>query len=91
MNTEYHINSLSDFLKIPHEKQAECLEDFATWLDMCRRKDELRAALEKEFPGAGAELNVDGFVWIDDGKRGISDVSFTVNGEEIARAGSDES
>lgn len=91
MNAEYHINSLSDFLKVPHEKQAECLEDFATWLDMCRKKDELQSALSREFPGLSPTLSVDGFVWIDDGKRGISDVSFTVNGEEIARAGSDES
>lgn len=90
MKTEYHINSLSDFLEVPHEKQAECLEDFAAWLDMCRKKDELQSALSKEFPGLSPQLSVDGFVWIDDGKRGISDVSFTVNGEEIARAGGDE-
>lgn len=86
MNTEYPINKISDFLTVPADKQAECLRDFATWLDMCRRKDDLQAELNAEFPGINASLNFDGFVWIDDGQPGISDVSFSVDGIEIARA-----
>lgn len=87
MNTEYPINTLSDFLKVPAEKQAECLRDFESWLNACRRSDELQAELAAEFPGIKAELNFDGFVWIDDGQPGISDVSITVNGREFRANG----
>lgn len=89
MSTEYPINCLSDFLKVPAEKQAECLRDFGTWLDMCRRKDDLQSELEAEFPGINASLNLEGFVWIDDGEPGISDVSFTVGGKEVMASGGD--
>lgn len=90
MSTEYPINKLSDFLKVPHEKQAECLRDFATWLDICRRADDLHLELKAEFPDVSAQLDTEGFVWIDDGQPGISDVSFSINGEEIARASGGE-
>jgi hypothetical protein len=87
MSTEYRIDCLSDFLKVPAGKQAECLSDFSTWLNVCRRGDDLNSEIEAESPGLNAKLNLDGFVWVDDGERGISDVSFSVNGEEIGRAG----
>lgn len=87
MSTEYPINKLSDFLTVPAEKQAECLRDFETWLNVCRRSCDLQSELEAEFPGMNASLNLDGFVWIDDGQPGISDVSFTVGGERIIGSG----
>jgi hypothetical protein len=83
---EYEINSLFDFLKVPENKQAECLEDFGTWLTLCRNAGSIKADLAEEFPGISASLSTEGFVWIDDGAQGVSDVSFSVNGEEIARA-----
>lgn len=91
MSREYPINCLADFLSVPREKQAECLRDFSTWLNLCRDKEELHEHLESEFPGIGAELSLDGFVWIDDGQPGISDLRFTVGGEEIGRMNEGES
>jgi hypothetical protein len=86
---EYQINKISDFLRVPKDKQAECLRDFSCWLDMCRKGDEIQAELAAEFPGVNASLNLDGFVWVDDSIKGISDFSFTVDGKEIARASGD--
>jgi len=86
MSMEYEINSLNDFLKVPENKQAECIEDFGTWLTLCRNVGSIKSDLAEEFPGISASLSTEGFVWIDDSVRGISDVSFSVNGEEIARA-----
>ena len=79
MTTEYQINSLNDFLDVPEDKQKQCLEDFGEWLTFCRHH-----SLSDEF-GPHTTLSTDSFMWIDDDVRGISDVSFSVNGEEIGR------
>jgi hypothetical protein len=79
MTAEYQINSLKDFLDVPEDKQAQCLEDFGVWLRFCRLH-----SLSDEF-GPYTTLSTDSFMWIDDDVRGVSDVSFSVNGEEIGR------
>jgi len=78
MTIEYRINSLKDFLDVPEDKQAQCLEDFGVWLRFCRLHS-------PDAFGPHTTLSTDSFMWIDDDVRGVSDVSFSVNGEEIGR------
>jgi len=78
MNAEYQINSLNDFLDVPEDKQKQCLEDFGAWLKFCRNH-----SLSDVF--GPQTLSTDSFMWIDDDVRGVSDVSFSVNGKEVGR------
>lgn len=73
MNAEYPINYLSDFLKVPADKQAECLRDFYSVLNSWRQMAPEKRAISNSF------------VWIDDGEQGISGTRYLVNGVEVAR------
>ena len=78
MTAEYQINSLNDFLDVPEDKQEQCLKDFGEWLRFCRLHS-------PDAFGPHVTLSTDRFTWIDDDVRGVSDVSFSVNGYEVGR------
>lgn len=64
MNERYEIKELMDFVKVPAERRAACLADFAQWVDSY---EAVKAVL-------GDALVRSHFVWIDDGIEGISAV-----------------
>lgn len=64
--TEYRIESLADFAKVPDDRLTLCLEEFRSWVDMYR-------AMTHD--GPMPDGLVSRFTWIDDGKR---DVTFSV-------------
>jgi hypothetical protein len=66
--TEYVIKSISDFLLIPKERQADFLLEFSDFMDTARDISELSKAVGSVI-GANAGFSVDRFVWIDDGKK----------------------
>lgn len=65
MSDKYEIKSVADFIKVPDEKLSECLRDFASWCDFHR---EMRDLLD------GIEMHEETFIWVDDGKPGISSI-----------------
>lgn len=81
MNAEYKINSIADFLAVPHEKQAECLRDFGTWLNMARDHAEFDQ-LMKQALGDGLSFKNNSFVWIDDGIAGITALQIEEDGSD---------
>jgi hypothetical protein len=60
-NPEYVIATVSDFLKVPENRQADCLAEFADFLGVARGIVELF--------GTEAAAQIGPFAWIDDGKR----------------------
>ena len=65
---EYVITTVGDFLKVPEDRQADCLAEFADFLGMARGIVEL-AEIVGEVVGADAAAQIGPFVWIDDGKK----------------------
>ena len=65
---EYVIATVSDFLKVPEDRQADCLTEFADFLGMARVIVEL-ASIAGEIVGADAAAQIGPFTWIDDGKK----------------------
>ncbi len=62
MTAEYKIDTVLDFLSVPEDRMPDCLTDFAEWVEFARY-----------FPNS-PEVKVSGFIWVDDGKRGLSEV-----------------
>lgn len=85
--SEYEIRTLEDFLKVPADRLPECLRDFGDWLALARRKGEVDKILT-EAVGVETDLAMDFFHWIDDGQRGVSEVSMIDRdtGQVVARA-----
>ena len=65
---EYHIATVSDFLKVPEDRQADCLAEFADFLGMARSIVEM-AEIAGEVIGMDAAAQIGPFIWIDDGKK----------------------
>jgi hypothetical protein len=84
MNQEYKIATIADFLKVPEEKQEQCLRDFFAWLTLARQAKELEQSLAGGIL-EGTTLGLDSFLWIDDGKDGLSAVSVSSNGKALGR------
>jgi hypothetical protein len=63
----YRINTLQDFLKVPSDRLADCLSEFAGYLDILR-------SLTGSVEGVTWKST---FVWVDDGRRDLS-VKLTV-------------
>lgn len=59
--TEYRIETVSDFLKVPAERRAACLAEFTDWIELAEAMTDLTAA-------CGVESEAFRFEWIDDGK-----------------------
>ena len=74
---EYRIQNIQDFLAVPADKRGACLRDFAHWLSMTDRQNEINAGLVQMFglPHGTAPLVLDSFVWLDDGIEGISSIA----------------
>jgi hypothetical protein len=64
---EYVIATVGDFLKVPEDRQADCLTEFADFLGVARGIVEL-ASIAGEIVGADASAQIGPFTWIDDGK-----------------------
>lgn len=75
---KYTIRTLTDFLKVPEDRRAECLKEFSVWL-------ELYEAVHVLFDGLLLKDH-DAFVWIDDGKSTATIRVESEDGEEIWRA-----
>jgi len=68
MTTEYRIEKVQDFLKVPPGRINACLKEFRGWIDFA-------LLMRKVIVSASGDDGVfeDGeFVWIDDGKRNVS-------------------
>jgi hypothetical protein len=68
MSDVYELRTITDLLKVPHDRLAACLRDIQYALELCH------------FTGGEhtAELAVDTFVWTDDGQH---DIEMSLNGE----------
>lgn len=62
----YTIRTVTDFLAVPDQRRADCLNEFSVWLGLLGGLRGLLGDLSEpvEFP--------DAFEWIDDGKRRVS-------------------
>jgi hypothetical protein len=67
----YQIAALSDFRKVPEDRLAACLTEFADWLEITRRADALLRSLAPDHPADQPILADELFVWIDDGARNV--------------------
>jgi len=65
---EYVIATVGDFLKVPEDRQADCLAEFADFLDVARGLVEI-TEIAGEMVGADATAQIGPFTWIDDGKK----------------------
>jgi len=68
----YHITTLADFLKVPEDRLAMCLVEFADWLEVTRRTDDLLRTLVPDYPADQPLVKAECFEWIDDGERNIT-------------------
>ena len=60
----YEINTIADFLKVPAERQADCLQEFASFLAFVRLAQTVGTAFNSPIENGA-------FVWVDDGKTNI--------------------
>ncbi len=63
-NKTYEINTIADFLKVPAERQADCLKEFASFLAFVRLAQTVGTAFNSPIENGA-------FVWVDDGKTDI--------------------
>lgn len=63
----YEIECLDDFQKVPSNRIAACLSEFADYLEMVRNFKVLAESVG-EMLGVDGALKGQSFVWIDDGK-----------------------
>ncbi len=83
---EYSIACLSDFLKVPPERLADCLSDFRAWLALAADPVPFHAALCATFDIPAGDINPDFgmFYWTDDGIAGIGGIHLLMpDGERI--------
>ena len=79
---QYVIATIGDFLKVPEDRQADCLAEFADFLVMARGLVEL-VEIAGEIVGADAAAQIGPFTWIDDGKKNRTIRIHAQNGEVI--------
>lgn len=69
----YEIGSLADFAKVPQNRLAACLVEFAAWVEIDRE-------IQQAFPGT-----VSDFIWTDDGEcRAEQVVEISANALELS-------
>jgi hypothetical protein len=83
---QYTIATVGDFLKVPEERQADCLTEFADFLGMARGIVEL-ASIVGEIVGADAAATIGPYTWIDDGKKNRTIRISAQNAQHHAEAG----
>ena len=64
----YQIETVADFLRVPEDRIADCLAEFADYLSMARGIIE-QADIAGELIGAVVAAKIDPFEWTDDGRR----------------------
>lgn len=69
----YEIRTVLDFLKVPPERRADCLEEFAVFLEVAEASVNLMdaVAIRAGVSGALRTTIKDTYLWIDDGRRDI--------------------
>jgi len=65
---QYVISTVGDFLKVPEDRQADCLAEFADFLGMARGIVEL-SSIAGEIVGTDSATEIGPYTWIDDGKK----------------------
>jgi hypothetical protein len=78
--TSYELRTVADFAKVPRERRAACLAEFATYLKM--HDDFMVLMTPEDRPGC---VTFHHMVWIDDGARNVS-VTLEVAAQGIERA-----
>lgn len=82
--TQYKIACLKDFTNIPTEKIKDCLEDFALWIALKKQgtaeNNQIQYFSDTFLPGSKIE---DHFIWIDDGRSGLSEIRLSCDGEFV--------
>jgi len=63
---QYVIATVGDFLKVPEDRQADCLAEFADFLGVARGIVEF-ASVASKIVGTEAAVEIGPFTWIDDG------------------------
>lgn len=66
---KYRIEHVSDFLKVPLDRQAACLEEFDDFLETMRAIQDLVAVAGQAVGIPNAGCIADAFIWADDGKK----------------------
>ena len=66
--SEYRIEKVADFLKVPEDRLASCLEEFADFLQMSRDMLGITKSLA-DIIGVEDASKIGAYTWIDDGKK----------------------
>lgn len=82
-HAHYPIRTVADFAAIPEDRIDACLIDFAAWLRVSRRSQEISDVTESMI-GGSVQFDIGGFTWVDDGIVGISSVDIQCEGKTIA-------
>ena len=72
---EYEIRTLTDFAKVPPERLAQCLSEFAGWVNMAREVAEAQELLRDLTGDPEGVLLMDCFHWIDDSEPGLKAIN----------------
>jgi hypothetical protein len=64
----YQIETVADFLRVPEDRIADCLAEFADYLTMARGIIE-QAEIAGEVVGVPVTAQIDPFKWVDDGRQ----------------------
>ncbi len=83
-HAQYQLRTVADFSSIPEDRIDACLNDFAAWLRVSRKSNEINN-LATVALGGTVNFDIGGFKWVDDGVAGISAVDIQCDGETIAR------
>jgi hypothetical protein len=87
--TEYRIEHVRDLLAVPRDKMDACLADLRHWVMQMRDLDCIMESLGDLYKVRITEIIQEGFIWVDDGETGCSQIDLTFidaeTGEEVAQ------
>jgi hypothetical protein len=69
---QYTIQTVGDFLKVPEDRLAACLEEFKTFLEQSRAFMEMANTLADILEADKSQNAVQAYVWIDDGEKNVT-------------------
>ena len=73
----YVIKDVADFLKVPADRRADCLVEFADFLTFLDKVASAVATV-KWADTVTADISKSHFIWIDDGKIGVDGIQLQV-------------
>ena len=83
----YRIATLDDFLAVPEDRLAACLEEFADWCEVSRRTEAVLRTLVPDHPADKPLLAALAFEWTDDGARHVTmSLSFAAGDSSVELA-----